>query len=297
VHSMRIVLATTTMLALSGTAAAAAQTGERELHPVRVQLSDGHTLTGFVDVQTSSEHLVLRFEGYASRLWRRIAWEQVERAGYRGKRLSREELQDIAASIATEQIPLDRWSRRKAGGSGEAVAAQETYAERAAAALNRPAVHSIAVHARAANWDADVEVDGLLLHLYPISAHGQVVPADGTLTVELVAARPSAARSRRTQPRGAPLPQIARWTKSLDSHDAGPNGAVFRLPFQAVHPEFRTGLASHGLVRATLTVPGDGVFQATDEWVRIRPFSPLRDRLQHIEGSRFFPGEKQGRTQ
>jgi len=75
----------------------------------------------------------------------------------------------------------------------------------------------------------------------------------------------------------------------------GPSGAVYRLPFQAVHPEFDTDWAAHGLVHVRLTVPGHGVFEASQEVVRIRAFSPIRDELEMSTGRRFFPIERTGR--
>ncbi|MFH1923324.1 MAG: hypothetical protein ABIP48_25965, partial [Planctomycetota bacterium] len=72
-------------------------------------------------------------------------------------------------------------------------------------------------------------------------------------------------------------------------------GAKYRFPFQAVHPEFDLELAPYAAVHARLSVPGEGVFEATESDVRVRPYSATRDHLQYTTGQRFFPLERTGR--
>ena len=139
------------------------------------------------------------------------------------------------------------------------------------------------------NWDSDVEADGLVVHLRPLDASGDVVPVQGTLEVTLIGWRWG-----RTHSRQAPV-RLARWTRSVEPADLGPFGVEHRLPFQAVHPEFDLGWAPQGTVHARLSAPGQGVFDATESTVRIRPYSAIRDHLEYVSGARFFPGERTGR--
>jgi hypothetical protein len=90
-----------------------------------------------------------------------------------------------------------------------------------------------------------------------------------------------------------PHPFIAagHWAQEVRPEDFGPAGTVYRLRFQAVHPEF-SRVAPRGAVHACLTVPGQGTFQSTAGTAPIRPFSPVRNQLQQITGQRFFPNER-----
>lgn len=155
-------------------------------------------------------------------------------------------------------------------------------------------VASVAFDVRAANWDADVELDGLLLAVYPVDDFGQAVPARGTLQVDLIARQH---RPFQTVPRsrGAIYNTIGRWTRQISLSDFQRGGPVVRLPYQAVHPEFDLSTANIGLVNVRLSVPGSGMFESSQDVVRIRPFSPTRDDLQLRRGKRFFPVEQTGR--
>jgi hypothetical protein len=150
-------------------------------------------------------------------------------------------------------------------------------------------VRSLAIDVRVANWDADVEVDGLLLDVYPRDAEGRTVPVAATLQVELTGERTGIVRRPR------PFVRLGRWTKLIRPDMVSSNGARFRLPFLASHPQWETDLASFGLVHVRLNVPGHGVFEASDATVRIRPYGLMRDRLQEHSGRRFFAPEMTGR--
>ena len=78
----------------------------------------------------------------------------------------------------------------------------------------------------------------------------------------------------------------------MSAADFDPSGAVYRLAFQAVHPDFQFDLDPHGLVHARLSVPGDGAFEASQALVRIRAYSSVRDHVQQTTGSRFLPVER-----
>jgi hypothetical protein len=97
-----------------------------------------------------------------------------------------------------------------------------------------------------------------------MDAYGNIVPVNGTLEVDVIGEQPA----HRTY--GEPFPPLLRWATKVRPEDVGANGATFRVPFQAWHPEFDLKLGSMGAVHARLSVPGQGVFDdtATMVWLR-----------------------------
>jgi hypothetical protein len=155
-------------------------------------------------------------------------------------------------------------------------------------------VTSIAVDALLANWDADVEADGLMIYLQPLDAWQQLTAASGTLEVELYTLH---ARAFHHAPfsGGRTVEPIVRWAQAVNVNDFTTRGALIRLPFQAAHPEFDDSLGAYGLVHIKFSVPGSGVFEQSIDGVRIRPWAPLRDYYQLDTGRRFLPHEGTGR--
>ena len=151
-------------------------------------------------------------------------------------------------------------------------------------------VRSLAVDAWVSNWDSDVEVDGLVVEVRPLDAHGAVVPVHGVLEVKLIGWPIDITTA------GQPPVRLGRWTQLVRPAELGSLGGRYRLPFQSVHPEFNLQWASYGAVCARLSVPGQGVFEATQSSVRIRPYSAVRDHLQQVTGQRFFRVERTGRA-
>lgn len=139
-------------------------------------------------------------------------------------------------------------------------------------------------------WDDDVEADGLVVEIAPCGADGQVVPVHGMLEVILV-----------IPPRGCTqsLEQKSlqqRWVQRVRPEDFSPltGKAQYRMAFGSAqrNPEWNLALAHYGAVTAQLNVPGQGTFAATVGSVRVRPWSPVRDRLEQSTGERFFPWER-----
>lgn len=150
-------------------------------------------------------------------------------------------------------------------------------------------VTSLAIDAWTANWDADVEVDGLIVEVAPSDAEGLLVPVWGTLEVRLFAQR----RAGGKHPE--PFDMRQRWTERVRPSDFGRGAAAarYRLAFapSASNPEFDGAVARYGAVVVELSVPGQGTYTATASTVRLRPPSPVRDALERATGERFFPGE------
>jgi len=140
------------------------------------------------------------------------------------------------------------------------------------------------------HWDADVEADGIVVEITPRDSAGRLTPVHGALEVTLVIPPRSAA---------AALDQKSlrqRWVQQVRPDDFSPvtGSAQYRFPFGSAqnNPEWNLDLAGYGAVTAQLSVPGQGSFSATAGGVRVRPFSPVRDRLQQSTGRRFFPWEQ-----
>ncbi len=143
------------------------------------------------------------------------------------------------------------------------------------------------IEARPARWDNYVDIDGMSICIAPKDAYGRIIPVRGTLDVDLIAEHAGVVRPP------YPFSRIAHWSQAVRVEDFGPYGAVYKLPFQDVNPEFDNHLGPHGAIHATLSVPGQDTFEATAD-ARIRPYSLIRDRLLQTTGRRFFPEETIG---
>lgn len=152
-------------------------------------------------------------------------------------------------------------------------------------------VQSLGIDAGVANWDDDVEADGFWLEIQPLSAWGAIVPVEATLSVDLLG------RSTRPVNRPEPPIRLGRWSRRVTSADFGLFGAVYRFPFQAIHPSFEPGVAPDALVHVRLSVPGRGVFEASICPSRLRPYCSFRDELDRTTGRWFLPIERTGRSQ
>ena len=266
---------------------AAAQNAQRR---IAVQLASGRTFTAELDARTDGRQLYLRWQRGSAVMLRPIQWNRVVRVQVAGEDLSGEEFRELVKQWR-RQVPVrpeEAATRNKSVIRSSPGPAESAPAAGAASyrRIETPRVRSLAIDAALANWDADVEMDGLLVHVYPLDATGAVVPARGTLEVELTGQRTGIVK--RPQPFG----RLGRWTRRVGLEDFGPQGAVVRLAFQGVHPEFDLNVAPHGAVHARLSVPGQGTFETTASTVRIRPYSVVRDELQHATGRRFFPQER-----
>ena len=269
---------------------AAAEDQQAE-QPITVQLTGGRTFTAEIDSRTDREQLWLRWKRGPAVLLRAIQWDQVVQARVAGEDLSGEQLRCLVDAIRQadpfREEPAAGQRRiviRASARGGSAEAASGPVAEAPAA----PRVRSLAIEAVAANWDADVEVDGLLVYVYPLDSNGAVVPARGTLQVDLTGQRTGVVR------RPQPFTRLGHWARAVRVEDFGLDGAVYRLPFQGVHPEFEPAVAPYGAVHSRLSVPGQGTFEATRSTVRIRPYSAVRNQLQQATGRRFFAQERTG---
>jgi hypothetical protein len=278
------------VLAASSLGAAAASPAEDIAGPVAVTVASGRVFTGQLDPRTDDSRLWLRWTHGTITLLRPIDWARVVEVQSDGNTVPAADFRRAVASpqgvsppeIAADAAELEAF-RFHSWPSADS---------QPAGASNRPEaspVRSLAIDAWAANWDGDVEVDGVVVEVRPLDAGGAVVPVHGTLEVDLIGWR-----TGRTRPNQPPV-RLGRWTRSVQVGEIGPSGVAYKLPFQGIHPEFDLRWSPLASVHARLSVPGEGTFDATASTVRIRPYSALRDHLEQTTGRRFYAVERTGR--
>jgi len=262
---------------------------------VTVEVASGRIFSGVVDPRSDDERLWLatRAGGIVTR--RPIRWERIGRAEAEDGPLRVEDLRDrVVARAADRATPSDETVPRVVvrGSHGVAGTFRPVAAQAGAARADeprhgepRPPVALLQIDARAANWDGDVEADGLIVRIRPQDGSGRVVSVHGTVEFTLVGWR-----SDRVTSGPRPL-RLGRWTCPIEPSEPGASAIECRLPFPSVHPEFDLRWAPYAALHARLNVPGQGVFESTQTDVRIRPYSAFRDRLVESSGRRFFQPE------
>lgn len=250
---------------------------------VSIRLNDGMKLTAELHPRTNSEHLWLRFADSGIVILRSIAWQRIDEAKI------------------GEQVVTATMLQQLAKGDGSTVDAPPappsptgnyaSQAEQAHALLGfSRRLNAVDFDARLANWDRDVEFDGIVLRLFPLDSNGNLAKVRGTLHAQLVAGRRTDFNDAPSN-RGLVPQQLAKWTIAVSPEQVTEDGTIIKLPFQANHPEFDTKWATHGLVHVRFVVPGHGVFEHSFDGVRVRPFAPLRDALERQGAQRFLPTE------
>lgn len=263
-----------------------------EPEQIVVQLTSGRTFTAAVDDRTDSSRLWLRFDRGGISILRPIAWQTVESAWHDERAFSASELQqavDHLRSVRQKPQPIEPIAEPlpvEDDGSGPAVQREQRWA-------NEPPqidlVRSIAIDASIAHWTGGVESDGVILRVLPLGAEGNVIAASGTLEVDLFGDQYG------SPTRGQDYRLLGHWVSRLEADQVTLEGAAIRLPFQAVSPDFANDLGPYAAVHVRLTAPGHGTFDASTNPIRLRPYNGVRDRLQQVEGARFFPGERTNR--
>lgn len=284
------------ILAVVLLASSVAQVSSVLAETVTVTLRSGRQMTGVVDPRSDAKQLWLKYGTAAVTVLRPIAWQSVESAEVDGREIELSELQALAAKVESPQ-QVAATPRIVEVGPASSQVRNESMARRAQRALGfSKSVSSVQFDATLANWDGDVEMDGLLLRLDVRDGQGQPTVSTGTLQVEFVANR---IRDFQHAPRrgGVTAGRIGRWTVRVDEADFRYGVATVKLPFQGVHPEFDADWFAQGLVHCKFVVAGVGTFEHSVDSVRVRPYAPSRDALQVETGRRFFPSERTGRGQ
>ena len=263
-----------------------------EPEEIIVRMTSGRTFTGAVDDRTDASRLWLRFDRGGISILRPIAWQTIEGARHGERVIGRTELQQEVGhlrSVRKKLRPVESIgepSPVEDAGSSPAIQREQRLA-------NEPSpidmVRSIAIDASIARWTGGVESDGVLLRVLPLDAEGNLVAVSGTLEVDLFGDQYG------SPTRGQDYRLLGHWTSRLEADHVTLEGAAFRLPFQAVSPDFANDLGPFAVVHVRFTAPGHGTFDASTNPIRLRPYSGVRGRLQQVEGTRFFPGERTNR--
>ena len=280
------------IVTLSLAAGALAQDGA-----LAVQLVSGREFGGAIDGSSTPQELVLRSSAGGLTIRRPIRWERIAAATLNAQPVAIAELKKLAAEARSREPGAEsRSGAMRIEMRGTPPSLLDDAEAAAAVELPPPTVTTIAFDAFIANWDSDVETDGLVVELLPLDTYGNLIRASGVAEVELFASQ------RRTMQHaplsgGDTLERVERWSQAINPADVGPNGVRLRLPFGQVHPELDPDWLAYnyGLVHVRFVAPGSGVFDESRDGIRIRPWAPNRDYLEMNTGRRFLPTENLGR--
>ncbi len=259
---------------------------------MEIETTTGRVFTAEVDPTSGTKQLWLRTARNGMYLYRPIQWSAVAEVRDGATKYTGAEFRQAIENRRWPttgdpfiDAPADRPRAPKRPSAIPQVSPTEPRIEEVPALP----VRSLHIEVTIANWNANVDVDGLVVRVMPLDAYGNIVPVLGTFEMELIG------RRRTLQTRDEPFPPMGRWSNLLSPEDFGPNGAVVQLPFQALHPEYEPDIARLAVAHGRLTVAGAGVFEDSNGLVQIRPYSSPRDALQQTRGYRFFPNEMTGR--
>ena len=273
---------------------AAASSAGLSAQTVVVRLRNGREMSATIHDRTDNDRLWLQYGTRAVTVIRPIDWQMIVGVWHDGQKISIGQLKAVASTVSAGSVEAAPPRILRVPPADELLQ-RETMANRARQALGSSSpVSSVQFDAVLANWDADVETDGLLLRLFPFDAQGNVAPGTGTLRVEFVGRSQRDSTSARHHG-GSMVGTIGRWTAQVDEADFRQGVATVKLPFGAIHPEFDTDWFAEGLVHISFSVAGDGTFEQSLDGIRTRPFSPLRDAMQRQSDRRFLPSERTGR--
>jgi len=273
---------------------------------IRVELDDHRTLFGHVDARTNEETLWLCSLSPGIVLRSGFDWNEVVRVHFAAGTLSSAEFRRVAPSLALDPEHVDHAAFSAKDPSDERLppeltAGNDSWPQDALSTTQRfPTlpVASLSIEAGVANWDDDVEPDGLRVFVSPLDREGNIVPINGTLDFTLVGQSVNTPYNRRRVGRSGLFPELGRWSRRVRKSDFDRSVAVYELPFRQINPEFDLAIAPYGLLNARLGVAGLGRFDASDDNVDLRPLSRIRDefelfgaRRRSLPGRRFIPLE------
>jgi hypothetical protein len=249
---------------------------------IRVHLRDGRSISGQLDPRTSNEHLWIQTSEAGIVARSGFRWDIVQNFVHNDQTLTPHEFRKLItpasfeppSTVETASTPCLKCNSRSAEtGTHPAVV-----------------VRSLDIRAGLANWDSDVEPDGLLVEVIPRDEWGSLAPINGQIVFTLIAENTPDDPQELYRPR-ARYPEIARTSSLVRDFDFIDGAPVYKVPFGVALPDFRFDLAPHAVLTATLGVPGQGTFQASDDEINLRPGNWIRDRRQQFFGTRYFRQE------
>lgn len=259
--------------------------------PITVTLASGRQFRGLVDTRTTGSQLWLRCGNATAHILRPVEWGRLVRAEAGGNHWTAAEFKQ--AILSNDPFSDERRADPAGAGPTPALPTSTPAVERPHPSdVPAPAgpIQAFDVAAELGHWSQGTEADGLLVSIAPKDSSGALAAVDGTLELNLQGQRFVPLLADANQ-----FPELARWTQRVAAADFANGTATYRLPFQALHPDFNVDLGSLGLVHARLTVPGQGVFEATTGPTAIRQFNPVRNRRQEQLGGRFWSDERTDR--
>ena len=198
---------------------------------VVAKLVSGRQFAGAIDGDSTAQLLVVRSSADGLTIRRPIRWERISSATLDGQPLAIAELKKLALQARARESGVGvRESRIK---NIELRGPPPTLMAAAEAALppepELPPVATIAFDTFIANWDGDVETDGLVVDLLPLDNYGNLIRASGVVEVELFA---SQRRTMQHAPKsgGDTFERVERWSQAVTPAEIGPNGVRLRLP-------------------------------------------------------------------
>lgn len=248
---------------------------------ITVLLADGRILRGVVDSHTDSHRLWLRRDTERVELASALPWERIVEGHIAGQVVTPDEL----------RLWADR--HRAPGRKFRDIPAGPVVVQTPVSVTNAMKPRTLIIDAILAQWDDDVQTDGVRIFVMPVNAGGTIVPVDGEIEFTLVV---------ETDPfSGRPLPnprrkfhELERRSQLVRRADFSHGAAVYELSFSRMHPDFALEVAPQALVHAKLGVPGTGVFEASDSQVMLREYSCFRDHLQYFTHRRYLMLESGG---
>ncbi|NIO39592.1 MAG: hypothetical protein GTO41_05005, partial [Burkholderiales bacterium] len=138
-----------------------------------------------IDQRTDPQTLWLRFDGTTAALYRAVDWQEVLALQHDGRLYRGESRFSLSDQLSTGRTVPNRVPPGASLPEEEELPAESvSYAERAAEILvGTPRVEAIQTDAYVANWDADVEIDGIVLSIAALDRFGHSLPVEGTVTV------------------------------------------------------------------------------------------------------------------
>ena len=194
---------------------------------VEVRLTSGRRFAGAIDAGSTTEQLVVRSTAGGLVIRRPIRWDRIVAATIAARPVEMAELKRLAAEVR---------SQGPGASSQEPVRPAPSLIEVAEAiappvVVAPPPVATISFDAFIANWDGDVETDGLIVDLVPIDAFGHLMPRTaGVLEVELFASQ------RRIMLQHAPLSggdtfeRVERWSVAVSRNKLAPAASACGCP-------------------------------------------------------------------
>ncbi len=256
---------------------------------VTVELNNGRVLNGEVDERTNGESLWLRTTGRNVAISRAYDWSDVSHVHHLSASYNAAEFRAVAAQFAQKLADDFFVTPHDADPIAQSVPTIQS--------IRRPSPHieSLSIDAGVANWDGDVESDGLSVHIAPVVGPGalggpiEVGRIEAQAIVTLIGRRFDSFRGRRA------FVELGRWNRRVSIPHVGSQGVLLRLPFQSMHPDFDLDVLPAAVVSVRLVAQGVRPLQASAP-IHLRVFDRLRDEWQNSTGIRFFPDEQVGRN-